>query len=154
MPTEDELRLLAQPIRHHINSTLCHVDRALCELEWQAESQGIHSVLYHANNTLSAEAKTQFRERLRAIREIFTKIKVDLGFESEVQDIGRLIWNRCSFLQVDLLELEPRYLRGYGEPPAWLAGYLAPLMQELIGLLGAEYLSGKSKEFTTSAPNP
>ena len=143
MPTKDELRLLGQPLRHRINSTLCHVDRALCELEWQMESQGIHSVLYQANNTLSEETRAQFRERLRAIREVFTRIKVELGFEPEVQDIGHLIKNRCSFLQVDLLELEPRYLRGYGEPPAWLSEYLAPLMQELIGLLGTGYLSSE-----------
>ncbi len=143
MPTEDDLHLLVPTIQSRIQTTLRSFDRELSRLERQAAEQNIASVLYNEINDLTLERQELFQERIQAIRKILSTIKSDLRLEPERQNVSSLIWGRCAFLQVDLMNIETKRLRGYGEPPQWLFEYLDPLLQELIVLLTDVFLSEK-----------
>lgn len=132
MPLEEDKSLLAPTIHGRINGILRHLDRELSLLERHVEGPGIDSVLYKEINDLPQEGRNHFLSKIQVVRDIITKMKTDLGLQVETENLGRMIWGRCASLQVDIMDLETKRLRGYGEPPEWLYSYLDPFVSELI----------------------
>jgi hypothetical protein len=119
----------------HVNGiaiTLAHLDEVISNLELWAKGREIHSVLYHERNDLSEEQRALILEDIAEIRRILEETQSHLNLASRVNDGAREIVGECSILWVNLVGLEGKYLKRYGDPPADLVAYIEPVSKELI----------------------
>ncbi|HPD16100.1 MAG TPA: hypothetical protein PLE19_14190 [Planctomycetota bacterium] len=120
-----------------ILTSLALLDETLCAFERWASGSEDHGVLYHERNPLLPREREAIRSLAGQIREELGEIRARLGLEPKVQDLASNIWGWCCTLMEPLQELEGRYLRRYGEPPAELVRYMDPKVARLCELLGA-----------------
>lgn len=118
-----------------ISTALALLDETLCAFERWASWREEHGVLYHEQNPLSPKEREAILSTTRQIREELRDVRHRLGLEPKVQDIASSIWGWCCTMMEPLQELEGRYLRRYGEPPAELVQYLDPKIAKLCELL-------------------
>ena len=115
-----------------INITLALLDEMLCQIEQWARGREVHSVLYQERNTLTAVQREMILHEIKAIRRTLCELAQTLRLEPNVNDGSRDIWGRCWGFLEHLEELHGKHMRRYGEPPAWLSGFLDPKADELI----------------------
>lgn len=120
-----------------IGTALALLDETLCAFERWASGSEDHGVLYHERNPLSPKEREAILSLARQIREELRDVRDKLGLEPKVQDLASNIWAWCCTMMEPLQELEGRYLRRYGEPPAELVQYMNPKVARLCELLGA-----------------
>ena len=120
-----------------ISISLAVLDETLCAFERYASGAEDHGVLYHEQNPLSPKEREAILSLIRQIREELREIRDGLGLEPKVQDLASEIWGWCCTIMEPLQELEGRYLRRYGEPPAELVQYLDPKVAKLCELVWA-----------------
>jgi len=120
-----------------ISTALALLDETLCAFQRWASGSEDHGVLYHERNSLSQKEREAIQATTRQIREELRDIRDALGLEPKVQDLASNIWAWCCTMMEPLQELEGRYLRRYGEPPAELVEYLNPKVARLCDLLGS-----------------
>jgi len=119
-----------------VSTALAILDETLCAFEHWASGREDHGVLYHEQNPLSPKEREAILSTTRQIREELRELRDKLGLEPKVQDVASSIWAWCCTIIEPVQELEGRYLRRYGEPPAELVQYLDPKVAKLCDLLG------------------
>ncbi len=120
-----------------ISTSLAILDETLCAFERYASGAENHGVLYHEWDPFSPREGEAILSLIRQIREELQQIRDRLGLEPKVQDLASSIWGWCCTIMEPLQELEGRYLRRYGEPPAELVQYLDPKVAKLCELVWA-----------------
>ena len=118
-----------------ISTALALLDETLCAFELWASGREDHGVLYHERNPLSPKEREAISSATRQIREELRDVRDMLGLEAKVQDVASSIWGWCCVMMEPLQELQGRYLRRYGEPPAELVQYLDPKVAKLCELV-------------------
>ena len=119
----------------HVNAiavTLTHLDEVISNLELWARGREIHSVLYHERNGLSGEQRALILDEIAEIRRILEETRRRFNLPARVNEGTDEFRGQCSVLWVHLVELEGKYLKRYGEPPADLVAYIEPISKELI----------------------
>jgi hypothetical protein len=115
-----------------IRITLGLLDEALCGFEHWAQGHETHSVLFHERNMLSTKQREALLRDVEAARTLLTKIRDSLGLKPVIKNVDGSIRGSCMVLISDLIELGPKYLKGYGEPPEELARFLEPSLDGLM----------------------
>ena len=118
-----------------IRITLGLLDEALCGFEYWAEGQEKHSVLFHECNNLSPEDRQAILQEIEAARALLIGIRDSLGLNPVVRNADGSIRGSCLALTSDLIELGPKYLKGYGAPSAELVEFLEPGVARLIACI-------------------
>ena len=119
----------------HVNGiavTLAHLDEVISNLELWARGREVHSVLYHERNSLSGEQRALILAEIAEIRRILEEARRRFSLPARVNEITGEFRGQCSVLWVNLVELDGKYLKRYGEPPADLVAYIEPISKELI----------------------
>jgi hypothetical protein len=119
-----------------ISTALALLDETLCAFELWASGREDHGVLYHEQNTLSAQEREEILSAIPQIRQVLEEMRDKLGLQPKVENVASNIWAWCWILMEPLQELEGRHLRRYGEPPAELVEYVDPKVAQLCELLG------------------
>ena len=136
-----------------ISSSLILLDQMLCEAEQIANGRESRSVLYEERNALSPEQRERLLAEISTMREMLSEIKTRLGLRAQVENLSRVIWARSSGLWPMLVETQSRHLKGYGEVPPELAGYLDPAIERLIDhLISIADLAGPRRTQKWPAP--
>jgi hypothetical protein len=125
-------RELSENHRRAISTTLAMLDEMLCGFERWAGGQEMHAVLYNEHNALTPEQSGAIVQEIGNIRGLLRQMQADLHLGGPVVDVAHAIWGYAAGLWPTLVETESQHLRGYGQPPEWLAGYLDPRIEELI----------------------
>jgi hypothetical protein len=125
-------RNLSENHRRAISTTLNMLDEMLCGFERWAGGQEAHSAFYNEHNSLTPEQSEAIVHEIQAIRGLLRRMRDDLRLDGKVVDVANAIWGAAAGLWPTLVETESHHLRGYGQPPGWLAGYLDPKIEELI----------------------
>ena len=99
-------------------SRLTVLDEAICDFERWAQGRGVESVLFAERNDLTEEQTQLLRGEIAEMREILSELRDALHLEPSVRQAKQDIASRCSLLWEMLIELQPKYLRRYGEWPA------------------------------------
>jgi len=118
--------------RRGIATTLRLLDEALCRFEEWAQGRERHSVLYHEHNDLSPEQRRRLLEVTARFRRCIERMRDDLDLEPSLQTASSDIWGTCSGFWENLVELESRHLRRYGEVSPSLARYVDKAAPELV----------------------
>jgi len=119
----------------HINGirvTLTHLDEVVSNLELWIKGREIHSILYHERNNLSEEQRKLIGDEIGKIRRILGKAKQHFNLSPKVDDAASDFRGHCAVLWENLVGIEGKYLRRYGDPPAELVAYIDPLSRELV----------------------
>jgi hypothetical protein len=123
--------------RRSIATTLAVLDEALCECERWATGREVKSVFYSEYNRLTARQRAKVQSEAAKLREVLLELKDALNLEGKVKDAAQSIWAQCSSLWVDLVHLDTKHLRRYGDLPPSLAEYLDKRVAALIGHVNA-----------------
>jgi len=118
-----------------IRVTLGLLDEALCQFEYWAEGYEKHSVIFHERNMLSVEQRQAVLRDVEAARVLLTEIRDSLGLRPVVKSADGSIRGSCLVLNSYLIELGPKYLKGYGKPPEELVEFLEPSVGCLMACL-------------------
>jgi len=110
--------------RRGIATTLRLFDEMLCRFEEWARGREIHSVLYEEKNGLSVEQREQLLQETAALRELLRRFRDDLSLSPGVQYAENDIWGGCSGFWENLVELESKHLRRYGDVSPALSEYM------------------------------
>ena len=130
---------------HHraIGTTLAILDEMLSHFEQWAHGRELRGVLYRESNRLTQAQRKSLLNCILVLRQDLRTLAKDVGLEAKVQDVASAIWSQSSGFWDAIVELEPKYLRRYGELPEESATYLkqkvaelAAHLQELTGCLG------------------
>jgi hypothetical protein len=68
---------------------------------------------------------------IRVIRQVLRTLLRELDLEVKVEDVRSAIWSQSSAFWEAIIELEPKYMRRYGELPQALAAYLDQRVSDL-----------------------
>ena len=123
--------------RWSIASTLVLLDEMLCEFERLARGQVSRGLLYEEVDDLSAQQKQDLLAEIEALRDLVAEIQSELALEGVRKRVSSILWARCSHFWENLVELESRYLRRYGELSAEFASAFDPQVNALIEQLDA-----------------
>ena len=118
-----------------ITITLAMLDEFLCECDLWARGRQVQSVLYRESNSLTAEQRERLAQSVESLRAELTEVRETLGLETKAQEASDSIRAACYLLWESLVEIQGKYLRGYGEPPAKLVSYLDPKSMDMIALI-------------------
>lgn len=118
--------------RRRIASTLVLLDETLCRFEHWAKGNHAAGVLYREGNTLAAEARQAILSEIAAIRNALAELRDEFALEAKIQDVSHAIWSAKAICWASLVELETRYLRGYGTPPDGFPEYFDPKVGQII----------------------
>jgi hypothetical protein len=133
--TENHKLEIGENHRRAISVTLAALDQALCKFKRWAEGYETESVLYRERNTLLSHQRQVILMLVQDIRTVIRELRDALSLQPDVLITANAIRAHCAILWEWLEELHTKRLRGYGEPPQGLAGYLNPRTEELIGLV-------------------
>ncbi|MGC8658549.1 MAG: hypothetical protein ACP5U1_05690 [Desulfomonilaceae bacterium] len=135
---------VSQTHKRAISVTLTLFDEALCGFDRWASGQEVHSVLFEILNLLSDEERKQLSFELAELRKLLVEMRDLLELDRTVSDVPSMIVGQCAVLWPSLVELEGRYLKGYGEVPKNLEAYLNPRANQLIdGLRRISQIAGR-----------
>ncbi len=141
---EDKI-VIRQSHRRAISVTLTLFDEALCGFDRWAEGQEVQSVFFEILNPLSDEQRKRLLIELADLRKLLLEIRDFLGLDRAVNSASKMIVGECAVMWSPIVELEGRYLKGYGEVPTALEEYLNPKANQLIeGLRRISQIAGNS----------
>lgn len=123
--------ILRQSHKRAISVTLTLFDEALCGFDRWAQGQEVRSVFFQILNSLSEEQRRNLTIELAALRNLLTEIRDYLELKTTIDNSASMIVGQCAVLWPSIVELEGRYLKGYGDVPAALEEYLTPRANEL-----------------------
>jgi len=112
--------------------TLAHLDEVISNLELWARGREVHSVLYHERNSLSGEQRALILAEIAEIRRILEGARRHFNLRARIDEVTGEFRGHCAVLWENLVGLEGKYLKRYGEPPADLVAYIEPISKELI----------------------
>ncbi len=118
--------------KNGIETTLGLLDETLLEFEAWAHGRENMSVLYQEINTLSEDQREKILIQVQKIRRVLVELRDDLDLRTRTGNVVKSVLGQCSALWVNLVELEIKRIRRYGEPPDGLAEYLDPKTAQLI----------------------
>lgn len=94
-----------------------------------------HESSLTSRSPLPPESAAEIERLVSELSAQIARIKSDLHLEQAQLEARREASALVSSMTVDLEELHPRYLRGYGKLPAGLAAYLESWIRESLGLV-------------------
>ena len=146
----DERKMRAQrPIdvpenhRRGIRATLMIFDELLCSVEEWAEGREEKSVLHVERNRLTPEQRSRLLQQAAGLRLVLDAARRELGLKPDVRDAASDIWCRCAAIREQLMEIEGRRLRRYGDVPSDLSEYMDALSNALLKGLDGLLADGK-----------
>lgn len=135
--------IIRQSHKRAISVTLTLFDEALCGFDRWAQGQEVRSVFFRILNPLSEEQRKNLSIELAELRKLLMEIQDYLELDSTVDSAVKMIVGQCAVLWPSIVELEGRYLKGYGEVPTALEEYLNPRASQLIeGLRRISQIAG------------
>jgi hypothetical protein len=135
-----------------ISASFSLLDQRLCEVERWAEFRHWDSVLYEEHNTLTPEQGRRVLSEIAAIRAMLVQLRDALELEPTIGFVAWSIQASCAALCQNLVELDEKHLRRYGEVPPGLAEYLKPQLAELAERL--QRISAVADEAPRSEQRP
>ena len=143
VPAGENEIIIRQSHRRAISVTLTLFDEALCGFDRWAEGQEVRSVFFEILNPLSDEQRKRLLIELAELRKLLLEIRDFLGLDRTVDSVPKMIVGKCAVMWSPIVELEGRYLKGYGEVPNALEEYLNPRANQLIeGLRRISQIAG------------
>ncbi len=143
VPAGEDKIVIRQSHRRAISVTLTLFDEALCGFDRWAEGQEVRSVFFEILNPLSDEQRKRLLIELADLRKLLLEIRDFLGLDRTVDSVPKMIVGKCAVMWSPIVELEGRYLKGYGEVPNALEEYLNPRANQLIeGLRRISQIAG------------
>jgi hypothetical protein len=130
--TDRSLANLSNGHKRGIETTLAILDEELCQFEEWAKGREIHSVLYHEQNTLSAEQRNALSSETAMMKEILVELRNTLKLACRIRTVEKVISSQCSTLWIYLRELESSYLLRYSEISPDLVTYFDPRISQLV----------------------
>jgi hypothetical protein len=94
-----------------------------------------HESSLTSRSPLPPESAAEIERLVAELSARIARIKSDLNLEQAQLDARREASALASSMTVDLEELHPRYLRGYGKLPPGLASYLENWIRDSLGLV-------------------
>ncbi|MDA8406681.1 MAG: hypothetical protein M0T73_07485 [Deltaproteobacteria bacterium] len=123
--------VIRQSHKRAISVTLTLFDEALCGFDRWAQGQEVRSVFFQILNPLSEGQRKNLSVELGELRKLLMEIQDYLELDSTVDNAVSMIVGQCAVLWPSIVELEGRYLKGYGEVPTALEEYLTPRANQL-----------------------
>ena len=117
--------------RTALSTTLAILDEMLCLFERWAHGQETQGILYRESNRLTRRERAALLACIRVLRQDLRTLQRDLDLEVKVGDVCSAIWSQSSAFWEAIIELEPQYMRRYGELSQALAAYLDQRVREL-----------------------
>ena len=115
VPAGENEIIIRQSHRRAISVTLTLFDEALCGFDRWAEGQEVRSVFFEILNPLSDEQRKRLLIELAELRKLLLEIRDFLGLDRTVDSVPKMIVGKCAVMWSPIVELEGRYLKGYGE---------------------------------------
>ncbi len=121
------VKLLANHKRA-LSTTLVMLDELLMDIQRWVDGQCHNSVLYKENNDLTERQKKKLQQQIEIIQTKLLQIGIEVNIQSAVNDI----WSRVSAFRENIMELESRHMKRYGQIPQESQNYLNDLSKELL----------------------
>lgn len=126
---------------HHLRRLLVscqYIDQLLSDIENILDTPRSNSVFPKYFMDTSAAERRLLEQHIARIREHLVRIAREYRLEQQPSiPARRAIHSILSVIQISAEELNPGYLRGYGQVPEEAAARLRPLVGELQGLVGS-----------------
>lgn len=126
---------MPEALHRGVSTTLILLDEQLCEIEQWATGRQQRSALYQEHNTLSDGQRKRILAELENAREVLQRLRDSLELQTETCDAASRIISLCSSAWPNLVELQGKHLRRYGEPSAELQAKLGPEIAALIDII-------------------
>ncbi|MBN1900190.1 hypothetical protein JW926_02540 [Candidatus Sumerlaeota bacterium] len=121
--------------RRGISSTLILLDEMLCMFENWAKGEAGCGILYREINDLNDSQIKSLLRRISALRNLIGEMRDRLSLSDKTIQLSGKIWAQSSAFSNHLIELESKYLRGYGEIAADAVRYLDAQSHKLVSEL-------------------
>lgn len=121
--------------RRVISVGLSCVDEMLCVIEAWMGGRAAQGVLYCERNDLPAQRHGPMRQRVAETRELLAEARDRLGLKANEVVASADTWSRICVHRDTVCELDAKHLRGYGELPAEVGGYMDGLSCRLLNAL-------------------
>ncbi|MHB1461091.1 MAG: hypothetical protein ACYC1M_07420 [Armatimonadota bacterium] len=118
--------------RRGISVTLVMLDQNLCRIARWAEGREAQSVMFEERNELRPDQRVQLLEQVAELRAKIAQIKECCGLKEEAASVVNSIFTICFGLRDDLVDLEPTFMRRYGELSTELAEFLDGASKEIL----------------------
>lgn len=109
-----EIKGLNENHKRIISSTLCSLEKNLDEAE-RILNNPPHGKLYAMVDDMTDIQKADIQKRIKLVRECIYKYARQFGLYSEQSSLNGAVRGMFAMRWVDVCELEPDSLRGYGE---------------------------------------
>jgi hypothetical protein len=96
---------------------------------------GYVGIFYQYFEVFPDETRRTIRILISEILQRIARIRFDLGLPQQQIEIGKVLEAHLSQIWVTLHETNASSLRGYGRVPEKLSAYLAPRVEELLGVV-------------------
>lgn len=122
-----------------ISTTLTMLDELLVCIEKWVNGHQYQSILYEEKNDLSPSQRKALKKQLCVLRDYLYKIKEDLEIEKTRQSAINDIWSRVNAFRENIMELEAKHMKKYGqlsqETQEYMNGIATKLLFELDRIL-------------------
>lgn len=118
--------------RRGISVTLVMLDQNLCRIARWAEGREAQSVMFEERNELQPEQRKQLLDRVVELRTRIAQIKESCGLKEEAASVVNSIFTICYGLRDDLVDLEPMFMRRYGDISPEFAEFLDCASKDIL----------------------
>ena len=101
--------------RRGISVTLVLLDQNLCRIERWAEGREAQSVMFSERNELHPDQRQNLLNKVAELRQQIADIKHRCGLTEEASSVVNSIFTICYGMRDDLVDLEPTFMKRYGE---------------------------------------
>lgn len=115
-----------------ISTTLTMFDELLVSIEKWVDGQQYSSILYEEKNDIRPLQRKALKKQLYILRDYLCKIKEDLEIEKTKQSAINDIWSRVSAFRENIMELEAKHMKKYGQISQDAQEYMNDLSRKLL----------------------
>ncbi len=108
------------------------LDELIVCIEGWVEGRQYQSVLYEEKNDISPSQRKALKKQLSILRDHLYRIKEDVEIEKTKQSAINDIWSRVSAFRENIMELEAKHMKKYGQLSQETQEYMNDLSRKLL----------------------
>ncbi|HEX3033622.1 MAG TPA: hypothetical protein VHT73_00610 [Thermodesulfobacteriota bacterium] len=131
-------------------------ENTISEVEGVIENSHQQKTLTETVDNLSPFEKAVILRRIEEVRELIKYVAQQLNLEKRRDETKKQILGTMTIQLVNLEEIRPKRLRGYGEVPEELREFLGPQIDKMMRLVKeiCKIANSKDKDYETQGQKP
>ncbi len=123
---------LSENHKRAISTTLTVLDELIVCIEKWVDGHQYRSVLYQEKNDLNSSHRKALKKQTQILQDYLDILRKDMAIKKTTQSAVNDIWSRVSAFRENIMELEAKHMKRYGEISSESQIYLNNLSKKLL----------------------